>query len=125
MAPSRPVTTLGVAGPVREEPAYNPVSGEYSNLFENLNIDTTKLAEGEHRLLVGTCNLDIPVGGTVNGQTARGDHSGTLVVRFIVDNTPQSATRAFDMAGVGPCLLGEQAPFASRAGLASGAAPAG
>jgi hypothetical protein len=82
-------------------------------------IDTTRLADGEHRLLVGSCNVNIAVGGTVNGQVQRGDNCGTLVVRFMVDNTSQSAARAaraFDMPGVGPCLLGDHAAFASRAG---------
>jgi Bacterial TSP3 repeat len=89
------------------------------NAFRKVAIDTTRLADGEHRLLVGSCNVNIAVGGTVNGQVQRGDNCGTLVVRFMVDNTSQSAARAaraFDMPGVGPCLLGDHAAFASRAG---------
>ena len=46
--------------------------------FRGLAIDTTRLSDGEHRLLVGTCNVNIAVRGTVNGQSQRGDNCGTL-----------------------------------------------
>jgi hypothetical protein len=59
-----------------------------ANGFRDLSVDTTRLSDGEHRLLIGTCNLNVPAGEMVNGQVERGDHCGTLVVRFLVDNTP-------------------------------------
>jgi len=45
-----------------------------------LAVDTTQLSDGVHRLLVGTCNANIVAG------SDRGDHCGTQVVRFLVDN---------------------------------------
>jgi hypothetical protein len=72
------------------------LEGTGNNSFKELSIDTTKLSDGEHRLLIGTGNVDVAAAGaTVAGQVQRGDHCGTLVVRFRVDNTPLTADASF------------------------------
>jgi hypothetical protein len=53
-----------------------------NNSFRDLSIDTTRLENGWHRLLVGTCNLDVAAGSPPDV----GDHCGALVVRFQVAN---------------------------------------
>jgi hypothetical protein len=61
-------------------------NGSEANSVRDLVVDTTRLSDGWHRLLLGTCNTNIPTGTAVNGQVDRGDHCGTVVVRFLVDN---------------------------------------
>lgn len=58
-----------------------------------VQVDTTKLTDGPHRLLVGSCNVNVPetaagvAGGDPNSTTfSRGDHCGTVVIPFTVDN---------------------------------------
>jgi hypothetical protein len=79
---------------VYEGPGYNPIplpgqpSSERGNRL--LNIDTTRLTDGIHRLLLGSCNEDIPIGkpGTPIETADRWTNCGTQVIRFLVDNTP-------------------------------------
>ena len=52
------------------------------DFFRPLEIDTTKLTNGVHKLLIGTCNT-LP---------AEGDHCGTQVIRFLSANPQAGGT---------------------------------